>query len=417
MATIDTNVTPVAPAKTVSAPTTPTVVTPTLLPTETLSPTPMPLFPLDGYVMVFTKDGDLYFQGGNNKPVQLTRGEKIPNSVLISDDNQKIIYYGNDGDIYTTNTDGSHQSVIALKAWLNSLARGAQRSALNFVPNTHLLIFETILCQTDDRDLPCLVSTFLANTDTGEIRKLAELGRILSGSTSDSDFSGSNFRNVKVSPDGTMLAVATVAGTDIFTLNGKLIRSKILPYKPSAVPSLSPALFWLPDSSGLVLGLPDLTYSAQACDPLPADSIWRYLIASNTSERISLVPPPMMHTFEVSPDGNWVVYGGYCQPSLYLGNLINGQTQILGRDGDHPNFFWGPDSRRLIIARYMLVTSLGKPPVILPGADNSQWIDPDHFISMQGFFRVAEIRDGEISYYETGLIFPPDRVITIRPKH
>ena len=37
--------------------------------TPTPSPTPLPLFPLDGYVMLFVKDGDLYFQVGSNLPV------------------------------------------------------------------------------------------------------------------------------------------------------------------------------------------------------------------------------------------------------------------------------------------------------------------------------------------------------------
>ena len=53
---------------------TPDPQTPTALPTSTFaltpSPGPLPLFPLDGYVMVFIKDGDLYFQEGNNSPVK-----------------------------------------------------------------------------------------------------------------------------------------------------------------------------------------------------------------------------------------------------------------------------------------------------------------------------------------------------------
>jgi hypothetical protein len=74
----------------------PTQITPTALPTMTPLPASLPKFPLDGYIMLFTKDGDLYFQDEEATPVKLSHiGD--PNyqsyySPRLSDDNQKVVF-------------------------------------------------------------------------------------------------------------------------------------------------------------------------------------------------------------------------------------------------------------------------------------------------------------------------------------
>src|ERR1700690_3388222 len=50
----------------------PTSVDPTELPRPTPLPASLPKFPLDGYIMLFQKKGDLYYQNGNNSPIKLT---------------------------------------------------------------------------------------------------------------------------------------------------------------------------------------------------------------------------------------------------------------------------------------------------------------------------------------------------------
>ncbi len=121
----------------------------------------------------------------------------------------------------------------------------------------------------------------------------------------------------------------------------------------------------------------------------------------------------MMHTFEASPDGNWIAYGGYCQSSLYFGDLVHGHVQVFGQDDSQPNFSWSPDSNHLIIGRSIVVTSFEKSPMIIAG-DGYQWIDANQFISRQERFLIGEIRGDEIFYHDLGLSFWG--YVTIKPK-
>lgn len=86
---------------------------PTVLPSPTAIPQ-FPQFPLDGYVMVFSKDDNLYFQDGNNQPAQLTKGEKT-DFIALSDDNQKVMFSRGESlnqTFYSVNVDGSGEQVL-----------------------------------------------------------------------------------------------------------------------------------------------------------------------------------------------------------------------------------------------------------------------------------------------------------------
>ena len=380
---------------------------PTRSPARYVPPTRTPLapFPLDGYVLVFIRDGELYFQDGNNAPIQLAHvgnpsndpnpAEGIPwNSPLLSDDNRQVVFSRGDGNLYAINTDGTRERKAISMNWLATLKAGTSIEAVRFVPGNHQLLFETDRCGSIRADPPCSKGIFRANTDTGEITKLA-----------DSDLDGQAYglipRNIAVSPDGKLLAIGRTDGVEILTMDGKLIRHGILPFKPSMPDDLFPTLSWLPDSSGLIVALPDTISFPKACDTLPADSVWRYTIAGNTAVQIPLEPAPMMETFEISPDGNSVVYGGYCQPLLFFGNLVNGTTQVFGKDDSHPAFSWSPDSKHLLVARGLIVTSFGRPLIVATG-DAYQWIDRNHFISNKERFLIAELSGDQVFYYDSG---------------
>ncbi len=360
------------------------------LPSSTVSPTPLPPFPLDGYVMLFVKDSNLYFQDENKSPIKLTYIGKMTydHYPLLSDDNKKVVFYRDDGNIYSINSDGTNEGIILSKEWLNSLGLGTKIGDVNFIPTTHELFFVAIQCKPANTNVNCPTSVYHANTDTREIIKLADLGPIFSFSNIEINRTP---RNIAVSPDGKMIAIGTMHGVDLFAWDGKTIRDKILPYTPSTSAIVYPSLFWLPDSSGLIVAVPDTTYSTLACDNLPAHVIWRYTIADNAANQMPLDPPPMVDTFEISPDGKWIAYGGYCQPSLYLGNLGNGNTLIFGENDSHPTFSWSPDSKHLIIGRVSLLTTVGKPLDVIRG-EGSQWIDSNHFICQEETALIAEIR-------------------------
>ena len=411
--------------------TTATQATTTALPTETLpisTPTPPPLFPLDGYVMLFIKDGDLYFQDGDNLPVKLTHlGEtsydpKFSDDAqlsylhpMISDDNQKVVFSRSDDNIYSINTNGTQEQIIIPNDWLTTpFDAGTKIGIVQFIPGTHQLLLETHLCNLQHRP-PCANSIFIADTDTGEIKRLADFS--LNYHSYDSAA-----RNIAISPNGKMLAVGTLDGTQILTMDGRFIHRNILPYKSGTPDDISFLyLSWLPDSSGLIVALPDKIHPDDFyIGGASAYTIWRYTIDDNSTVQIPF-DPPVAGSLSVSPDGNWIVYGvvSLAATELYLGNLTGGATKTFGNDL-FSNFSCSPDSKHLIHGQ-AVVLSFDKPPVY--GGAAPVWVDSNHFIYrdepvnnptiQQARILIAEIKGDEVYYYELGL---PPGLVTIRPK-
>lgn len=377
--------------------------------------------------MVFAKDGDLYFQQGNNQPIQLTHGGERPHSAILSDDNRKIVFVRgeatsviyNYSNLHSINTDGTQERIVIPNAWLKSINKETLFSVENFIPNTHVLFFGTALCKEKTRMPICSTSIFLADTDTGKIRKLTDLGLV-------QDFFEDPFIsiNMDVSPDGKMIAFGTMDGLKIFTLDGKVIRKNVLPFKPSTSEEPLPRLFWLPDSSGLIVALPNKIHSAVHYDPgsIPAYTIWRYTIETNSAVQIPF-EPPVAGSPEVSPDGNWIVYGVISpyEPEIYLGDFADGIVKHIGNDLWN-NFAWSPDSQRLIHGG-TIILSLDKPPVYVGGVPF--WsIDSDHFIYFdykannpliqQDRTLIGEIQGDKIHFYDWDIA--NKSFMVIRPK-
>jgi Tol biopolymer transport system component len=367
--------------------------------------------------MLFAKDDNLYFQDGDNSPVKLA--EKISNPYSfnrISDDNQKVIFHRDDGNIYSIDTDGTREQILIPNGWLDSLEAGTEMDDLNFIPDTHFLFFKAVLCKEQSSVSLCSTSIFLADADTAEIRKLADLGLARQKS--------SLARNIEVSPNGEMIAVGAMDGMKIFTLDGKSIRQNVLPYTPSMSDVLFPSLFWLPDSSGLIVALPTDLYPDQfyADGFAPAYAIWRYTIDGNLTIQIPF-DPPVSGYFQVSPDGNRIVYGGIslAATELYLGNLTDRSSKKFG-DDLMSNFHWSSDSQHFIHGN-AVVTSFDRPPVY--GGVSPEWIDPNHYIylvlpsnnSTTQLERVliAEIRGDEVYYYESGFLHLRSVLIKSKP--
>jgi Tol biopolymer transport system component len=290
---------------------------PTVLPSPTAIPQ-FPQFPLDGYVMVFSKDENLYFQDGNNQPVQLTHGEETY-FIALSDDSQKIVLSNKENrEIYSINTDGSERKTL--------LKRGLDGNYLypTLVPDRHELLFNTYhQCETRDEKTLCAVGLSQVNIDTGKTKQVIAPSEI-----GDVNYSG----NFDVSPNGKMISVASPGHIDIYTVGGQIIRRDVLPYTPSTPDALFPVQFWLSDSSGLTVALPTATNDT-AFGPFPAYTIWRYEIDGNRTISLVIDPPPMLYKSKISPDGNWILYGGFGRdaggfdPWSYLVNLVNGEKR------------------------------------------------------------------------------------------
>jgi Tol biopolymer transport system component len=276
---------------------------------------------------------------------------------------------------------------------------------VNFVPKTHILSFQAIWCKEKKSSSPCSKIIFLADTDTGEVRKLVDLGLTLQNLDP-------TIYDIKFSPNGKMMAVGVAGSVKIYALDGKVIRQGILPFTPADSEQIFPSLFWLPDSSGLIAALPDKTIpDSYSIDGLaPAYTIWRYILDGGTTGQISF-STPVAGTLEVSPDGNWIVYGGLspAAPELYFGNLANGSAFFFGNSDLTKSFQWSPDSKHFI-HDWTVVVSLDKQP--LDGGAGPSWIDSNHFIYFdvpqrnpliqEERFLVAEIKEDGVFYYELG---------------
>jgi hypothetical protein len=360
--------------------------------------TSLPKFPMDGYVMTFVKDGYLYFQDEENTPTQLAPVDEKSKQSYISDDNQKVAFYGADGNIYSINSDGSQKQVIISKEWKNSLQTGMSISIDRFVPDSHQLFFRTDLCESERIGAPCSTSLFLTDADTGNIKKLADLG--------SSFQQGFTLRSIRISPNGKMIAIGNMERMDILDMDGNIIRQNILTYKPSTSDVLFPSLFWLPDSSGLTIAIPDSTN----WDGYLAYSLWRYTIENQSTVQILLDPAPMHNdsTFDVSPDGNWIVYGNLYV--VFLGNLVNGQANIIiDHDADMSTFSWGPDNRHFAFGGNLWnISSIDDPSVVISAGTLMQWVDNTHFLlrfydnNNQVKIRIAEIDEDNIRTYILG---------------
>jgi hypothetical protein len=393
----------------------------TVSPSETslqvLSPTPLPLFPLDGYIILFIKDGDLYFQDGNNSQNKLTHVGAKSFFRLLSDDNQKLIFSRGDGNIYSINMDGTRERTIIADIKNvrppSPLLPGNNKWVVDFVPGTHQLLFETAECESQEFESPCSTSLSVTDTDTGATKNLGVFGLSIQQNTEN--------RNIKASPNGKMIAVGTVEGTDILTLDGKVVRHNLLPYTPSTKTVLFPSVFWLPDSSGLIVALPNTFYKDSAYVNFPASTIWQYKIDSNVASQMRFDPAPMGWTFQVSPDGKYIAYGGIANDeAVHLGNLADGHIQSYGQAYAF-EFAWSPDSQYFIATNAESFMGAVGMPALLSICQLDEWIDANHFICWhaegnESRLRMAEISAGTVNIYDLGFGKDIEEFQFIKPK-
>ncbi len=364
----------------------------------------LPKFPMHGYVMTFVKDGYLYFQDGENPAFKVTSVDEKSNAygTELSYDNQKILYYKNNGSEYvqySINVDGTEERSVVPVEWTASLESGTIMETNGLIPYTHKVLVTTSLCESQEGGAPCRVNLFIADTDTGEVVKLMdlELANVYIYA-----------QCIEVSPNGKMVAIGTPDSTDIFTLDGKAIRENILPYTP--IKGAYPDLFWLPDSSGLVLALPDITHHSTAHGDLLASSIWRYSIENNISIHVPMEMPPIGTTYQVSPDRKWALYGGLGSgdETVYLGDLTTGRVQIVGKY-EQPHFSWGPDGRYFTYGVGLEnMSTIDNSSYSIPVCGDGWWIDSNHFtcIIPESYairLSMAVIEGGEVKNYTLGL--------------
>lgn len=376
--------------------------------------------------MLFAKDGDLYFQDGENTPIKLTHvGEE--HAAILSDDGKKVVFFRqNYKDIYSINTDGSHEQLLVKD---RPLAEYTGRYS-QFAPNTHILLFNTYhQCETQGKTTLCATGVSSVDTDTTEVKELVKPDKVGLYTT---------ISNFSASPNGKMVAVEYPGYIDILDINGKTIRRNAVPYTPGlpsfGMFSLLPSTSWLPDSSGLIVIVPDGVASVGGYNVL-AYSIFRYDINTSVATRIQLTPSLvgfpddcMCGGIQVSPDGKWILYNGSedytLDPlggtySLYIGDLHNGQVQRYDKLYYWGGGGWGPDSRHFSYEDRLGAVGKSSIPIIF--SQLNSWVDDFHFVFADNNPKpsetkavVAEIRGDTVVYFDLGIPFFD--LVTIEPK-
>lgn len=395
---------------------------PTVIDSPSLTIQSIPKFPLDGYVTVFQKDGDLYFQDENNSPIRLTHGEKV-NWPILSNDNQVVIFNLGDtsengySNLYSVNVDGSNMQALVTEQWLVAFGEEASVRYPTFVPDVRQIIFNTYQCETRDYRSPCLIGLYFADMDTGLIKE------ILPPRNFDQYDHNGNF---VISPDGNMVSVAMSDHIDIFSLNGEIIRQNILFHTPTTPSQLFPVQYWLPDSSGLIVAIPDVINFGWAYDYHPTYTVWRYEIEKNEGVQVSLDPPPSMFYFDcgkvisVSPDANWILYD-YWDESLqtgafYVSNLNETHSQeISGVCKRYSAYPWSSDSKHFIYGTPFLGSIEGESISIIDLKAFVGWFDANHFIYLAGDGKTSIGQVGEVNG-DAVLNYKVAPFLIIRPK-
>lgn len=360
-----------------------TVIRPTLAPATSLSVSTA----LDRLRMAYIVEGSLYIQEGRNSPIRLTysNGDSTP---IFSYDGEKIVFIrrnsNNNLDIYSINKDGSQEKAVITDDWLITLGEGTKVGSVDFVPNSHQLLFNTYFC-SKDLSLGCSTGVFLADVETSEIMEI--LSPTLGGHL---PFSGSLpwGGNFKVSPDGKLIAIAFSGHISLFNIDGQSVQNNIVSYGRTTPIELFPRMFWLPDSSSLIVAMPAENHYGRGYETMPSYTVWRYLINSKVAAQIDLDPPPMWVHMEcsdiinLSPDGNWAIYNYLADNSqLYLGNLNEATTQSFPLEQDCSPAYWSSDNVHFVYGRLngSYLGAVDKPLIRINGGFLG-WLDSIHFI-------------------------------------
>jgi Tol biopolymer transport system component len=362
--------------------------------------------------MAYMVDGNLFLQDGSRQPLQLTySGADL--TPVFSDDGEKLVFYRGliPQDLYSIDTDGTHESALVTGNLLEPLGLGYDRfteiTSLAYVPDTHQVLFNTRQLSQEDIDQKDFnrlgskanLDLLSVNIDTGEIKSILAPGK------------GGNFF---VSPDGKMIAIQAKGHIDVISIDGKLIRKNLVTYTPTKPYELTPGISWTEDSTELIVTLPvGLEYNM---DGPETRDIWRYKIDDNAKIQVFLDPPLIGNDLTVSPDGHWILYNYYyypdktdetVTPGLYLGNLHENAAQLYAGEAIRS---WSPDSTHFVYVELGKGLFLGrvneKPTLVRGGGSFSDWADANHYLSyyIDNGFVVGVMRDigGNAMYFSVG---------------
>ncbi len=372
-----------------------TSIPPTETPLPTFTSVPIEPFSINALRMVYVKEGNIYLRDGLNTPKQLTFSGHDRDPIL-SDDGQKIVFYRGEEDehVYSINADGSNELLIIESKSFHPLSQG-QIEALTFVPNSHLMLFNTYLCNPNipgSYNAPdCIVGLFQADINTGE-NDVIVTG--LSGNRLQK-------RNFEISPDGQWISVAASGYVDIYHMNNPLappIYPGAISYDRTFPDEFLPGQYWLPDSSGIIVVVAADGSSNEPTTPPSSYTVFSYDLQNNRVLQIPMDKEILWGfgskatSWSISPDRNWISFIN--DGKFWVGNLSSGQVQILeGMGGDIYFFNWSTDNKHFAFSNNTgHIGDIGGTLIPHEGIF-MEWLDPTHYIyeSEGAGYKIGEI--------------------------
>lgn len=310
---------------------------------------------LSRFRFITVTDGNLYVRDGMGLPKQITQSGQ-DHDPIISSDGQKIVFYRGEkfDNVVVINADGTGEKTIVSPKLLPALGKGDIKF-LMFRPGTYDIIFSTHLCN----DTTCSVSIFLVDANSAKITEV--VSGLSAPVSANSDFA--------LSPDGQYLAIGAPKKIHLYRLADKMELGYAASVSPF-VKSVLPLLFWLPDSSGLIVLM----------EMQDNYAILRYTVTHNTTEQLSFELPTINCGFSVSPDRNWIFYQK-SDKEYALGSLQDVQAKAYPWDAGCA-VKWSANSQHF--ASQTEIGSVdGTPPIPLDGRFIA-WLDATHYLFSKG---------------------------------
>jgi hypothetical protein len=313
--------------------------------------------------------------------------------ISFSEAGNKIFYFqGRNQDLYSIHVDGTQEQALLTNSMLLTLGSEYDEATKLcepvLVPRTNFLLVRTCTFYLDMGTIFYQYDLLLVDTITGKVKVLLPPGK-----------GGGSYTP---SPDGSMLVFVNSGHIHLVGIDGKMIRRDLAtyvfgdPYEPYSIGAL---IYWLPDSSGLILALPIRT----ANDPgFPQTyEVCRYSLSTGTVTQINLDPPVMGPTpVRVSPDGNWITYTNRDEDISYLGDLQDGRTYSYG---PADLLEWSPDSMHFLYISSernnsgVYLASIHEPSTLLFGKGEYfyefvHWLDASRYVYLgRGGYALREI--------------------------
>lgn len=322
--------------------------------------------------MAYSIDGNLYFQKGSKLPQQLTHRPDYRYPISFSDDGDRIFYFqGANQDLYSINVDGTQEQVLLTNSLLLTLGPEYDEATTFcepiLVPHTNFVLVRTCIHNSEGYTTVFQDDLILVDMSTSQVKVLLPRGK------------GGGY--YYPSPDGSMVAIDGVNTIDILGIDGRMIHRNLATYTLSEPYGIAARVYWLADSSGLVLALPINTFYDSS--PPPEYEIWRYSLGTGIGTRIKLDPPISgIEPSWVSPDGNWIIYNNYDESSFYLGDLRQGHTQPYTPNEWSRPYGWSSDSAYYVYGNTsgLYLASVNSSPTLIGKSEFIRWLDASRYI-------------------------------------